>query len=78
MKNLTDFRKTGETGVDSRLGGGKKEARESLPFPSFLPFYFCARTFSISQTWQSRSLEQATRKYFSANLNFFYCVKQVR
>ena len=50
MKNLTDFRKTGETGVDSRLGGGKKEARESLPFPSFLPFYFCVRTFSISQT----------------------------
>ena len=34
MKNLTDFRKTGETGVDSRLGGGKKEARECLRGPS--------------------------------------------
>ena len=38
MKNLTDFRKTGETGVDSRLGGGKKEARESLGDPSFPQF----------------------------------------
>ena len=38
MKNLTDFRKTGETGVDSRLGGGKKEARESLRDPSFPQF----------------------------------------
>ena len=51
MKNLTDFRKTGETGVDSHLGGGKKEARESLrlalPLPSFLPFNFCVRAFQF-------------------------------
>ena len=51
MKNLTDFRKTGETGVDSRLGGGKKEARESVRGPSSSQFpHFCVRAFSISLT----------------------------
>ena len=29
-------------------GGGKKEERAALPLPSFLPFYFRDRTFSIS------------------------------
>ena len=75
MKNLTDFRKTRETAVDSRLGGGKKEGRErasaALPHPTFLPSYYRVRAFSISQSWLSRSLEQATKKHFSANLNYF-------
>ena len=31
-------------------GGGKKEGRAALPLPSFLPFYFRDRAFSISRT----------------------------
>ena len=54
------------------MGKRKREsASAALPLPSFLPFYFCVRAFSISLTWLSRSLEQATRKCFSANLNSF-------
>ena len=44
------------------LWGAKKEkgaAPEALP--SFLPFYFRVRAFSIQQTQLSRSLKQATR-----------------
>lgn len=39
-------------------GGGKKE-KAALPPPSFLPFYFRFRAFSISRTQPSWSLEQA-------------------
>ena len=52
MKNLTYFRKTGETGVDSHLAGGKKEARESLRGPSSSQFppvlFLCPRFFNFA------------------------------
>ena len=52
MKNLTDFRKTRETGVDSRLGGGRKEARESFRGPSCSQFppvlFLCPRFFNFA------------------------------
>ena len=46
---------------DVGKGGGG-----ALPLPSFLPFYFLVRAFSISRTRLSWSLEQAT--YFSFHL----------
>ena len=55
------------------MAGKRKGERASaaLPLPSFLPFYFCVHAFSITRTWLSRSLEQPTKKHFSANLNYF-------
>ena len=49
-----------EKGEDARRAKswrGKKKEKGS--FPSFFPFYFCTRTFSIQLTRPSRSLDQA-------------------
>ena len=48
-------------GTRKVAGAGKcKKEAAAFPLPSFLPFYFRVRTFSIKRTPLSRNLEQAT------------------
>ena len=60
LSNLTNQRVYQE--LVYRNGSFKKMITGSAAraLPSFLPFYFGVRTFSIRRTRQSRSLEQAT------------------
>ena len=48
-----------EAVAGKRNGERERESSSALPLPSFLPFYFRVRAFSISLTRPSRSLEQA-------------------
>ena len=42
-----------------KVGGMGKREKEAPALPSFLPFYFCVRAFSIQRPRLSKSLEQA-------------------
>ena len=57
MKEAKDMK----THEKSLLGAKKEKGAAPEALPSFLPFYFRVRAFSIQQTQLSRSLKQATR-----------------